>query len=261
MGSSSSTGSGAQSSRSTCPIARISAAQRRTPVYRLRRSHAHRHIDAHQRFHPEIRRSYPFYRDVHEAPSDRHGRRGDQHDMILPIIDHDRLGHRQQPENSGAPLAAKEAPDRAHALEAILVLSIDDGDKPLGDIVKVADKRDTLHERVDQTAHATLEPGFDRDPEQVNQSDHNNSSKRIGGDGGVRKVEADRYQHAADRAVRTEIDVNERADPSDHGKRYRQWQQDQESGDKGSKAADHWSPSVMGVPEETNNRRQTRSRE
>src|SRR5947209_2671684 len=99
------------------------------------------------------------------APSDRNGRGGDEHDMILLITDRDRLGHRQQSENGGAPFAAKETPDRIHALEAILVLSIDDGNKPLGHIVEVADERDTLHQRIDQTAHAAFEAGFDREPE------------------------------------------------------------------------------------------------
>src|SRR5437867_2928186 len=93
--------------------------------------------------------------------------------------------------------------------------------------------------------HPAFEPGFDRDPEQVDQPDHDHCAERIGGNGRIREVEADRDQHAADRAVRTEIGVNEGADPNDDGKRYRQWQQDQESGDKGAEAADHRSPSLM----------------
>jgi len=163
--------------------------------------------------------------------------------------------------NGGAPRTAKETPDRAHALEAVLVLSIDDGDKPLGYIIKIANQRDALHQRIDQTSDPAFEPGFDDEPEQVNQPDHGDRAEPIGGDGRIREVETDRDQHAADRAVRTEIGVNEGADPNDDGKRYRQWQQDQESGDKGAEAADHRSPSLMGVPRETNRHKRDREAE
>ena len=139
------------------------------------------------------------------------------------------LGSGSSP-RTAAPLAAKETPDRAHALEAVLVLSVDDGDKSLGDVVETADERDALHQRVDQMAHPALEAGFDDEPEQINQPDHDDRTERIGLDRGSRKVEADRDQYATDRAVRTEIGINERTDPDDDGYRHHQREQDEESG-------------------------------
>jgi hypothetical protein len=194
IASCSSTKSGARSTRSTCPIAKglLSATCHRGRIYRLRRCHPHRHIDAHQRFHSEIRRLDPFYRDIDQASADRHRCRRNQHDMIRLIADHDRPRHRQEPENRCTPLAAKETPDRAHALEAVLVLSVDDGDKSLGDIVQTADERDALHQRVDQMAHPAFEAGFDDEPEQINQSDYNDRAECIRGDRRIRKIEADR---------------------------------------------------------------------
>ena len=92
---------------------------------------------------------------------------GNEHDIILLITDHDRLGHRQQSENRSTSVTAKEAPHRAHALETVLVLRVHNGDKPLGDVVEIADERDALHQRVDQTAHPAFEAGFDREPEEI----------------------------------------------------------------------------------------------
>src|SRR6516225_12320494 len=93
-------------------------------------------------------------------------------------------------------------------------------------------------------AHPAFEAGFDDEPEQIIQSDHDNCTESIGRDRGIRKVEADRNQYATDRAVRTEIGINERADPYDDGYRHHQREQDEESGDEGAQAADHRSPSV-----------------
>src|SRR5208282_1734948 len=213
-------------------------------VHRLRRCYPHRHIDAHQRLHPEICRLHPLHRDIDQASTDRHRRRWDEHHMILLIADRDRLGHRQHPKNGSASLAPKENPDRAHALEAVLVLSVDDSDKSLRDVVEIADERDALHQRVDQMTHPAFEAGFDRQPEQINQPDHHDRAERIGRDRGIRKVEADRDQYAADRAVRTEVGENERADPNDNGDCHRQREKNKESCDEGTEAADHRSPSV-----------------
>ena len=82
--------------------------------------------------------------------------------MVALAADHDRLGHRQQPQNPGAAVAAEKAPDRAHALQPVLVLPVHDCDKPLGDIVQIADERDALHQRIDQIAHPALETAIRR---------------------------------------------------------------------------------------------------
>src|SRR5271165_7567485 len=61
----------------------------------LRRGHAHRYIDAHQGFHPDIGWLDPGGRDIDQCAPDRHRGRGDEDHMVPFAADQDRLGHRQ----------------------------------------------------------------------------------------------------------------------------------------------------------------------
>src|SRR6516225_8936985 len=92
--------------------------------------------------------------------------------------------------------------------------------------------------------HPAFEPGFDDEPEEINQPDHNDRAQSVGCNRGAREVETNRDQYPADRAIRTEIGENEGADPDDNGSRHRQREQNKEPCDKGAEAADHRSPSV-----------------
>ena len=65
------------------------------------------------------------------------------------IADLDRLVRGHEREHRGAPLAAEEAPYRAHALEIALIAAIDNGDEALGQIVDIGDERDARHQPVE----------------------------------------------------------------------------------------------------------------
>src|ERR1700736_3602501 len=67
----------------------------RVTLHDLRGGHAHRYIDAHQGFHPDIGRLDPCRRDIDQRAPDRDRRGGDEDHMVRLAADQDRSGHRQ----------------------------------------------------------------------------------------------------------------------------------------------------------------------
>src|SRR5262245_10210814 len=92
----------------------------------LGRRDAHRNVDAHQVLDAARCRFDPAGGHIDQGTTDRPRSRWHEDAQILILADADRLGGGQQGQHRPSRLAAEEAPDGAHAGEAVVAFQVDD---------------------------------------------------------------------------------------------------------------------------------------